>query len=50
MTDAFQYNAHGGKLVYVGLLKADISFANPEFHIREMTLMSSRNATRQEEL
>lgn len=30
----------------VGLQKADFSFSHPEFHKRETTLMSSRNATR----
>ncbi len=48
MTDAFQYAAHGGVLVYVGLVKADISFHDPEFHKRELTLMGSRNATRED--
>ncbi|MDR6885380.1 zinc-binding alcohol dehydrogenase family protein [Bacillus sp. 3255] len=45
MTDSFGLVAHGGKLVYVGLVKADISFHDPEFHKRELTLMASRNAT-----
>ncbi|WP_419874988.1 zinc-binding alcohol dehydrogenase family protein [Candidatus Pristimantibacillus sp. PTI5] len=45
MTDAFGYVAHGGRLVYVGLVKAELSFNDPEFHKREMTLMGSRNAT-----
>jgi 2-desacetyl-2-hydroxyethyl bacteriochlorophyllide A dehydrogenase len=48
MTDAFQYVAHGGKLIYVGLVKTDISFSDPEFHKKEMTLMGSRNATRED--
>ncbi|MBP1156781.1 MULTISPECIES: zinc-binding alcohol dehydrogenase family protein [unclassified Paenibacillus] len=48
MTEAFRYPAHGGKLVYVGLVKADISFDDPEFHKRELTLMGSRNATRED--
>lgn len=48
MMDAFSLVAHGGKLIYVGLVKADISFHDPEFHKREMTLMSSRNATRED--
>jgi 2-desacetyl-2-hydroxyethyl bacteriochlorophyllide A dehydrogenase len=43
---AFQYMAHGGRYVLVGLQKGDISFSHPEFHKREATLMSSRNATR----
>ena len=45
MTDAFGLVAHGGKLVYVGLVKAELTFNDPEFHKREMTLMGSRNAT-----
>lgn len=45
MTDAFGLVAHSGKLVYVGLVKADITFHDPEFHRRELTLMGSRNAT-----
>ena len=43
---AFSYLAHGGRFVLVGLQKGDISFSHPEFHKREATLMSSRNATR----
>ena len=45
MTDAFGLVAHGGKLVYVGLVKADIAFHDPDFHKRELTLLASRNAT-----
>ncbi|WP_168123714.1 zinc-binding alcohol dehydrogenase family protein [Paenibacillus sp. HB172176] len=48
MTKAFGYVAHGGKLVYVGLAKADISFNDPDFHKRELTLMGSRNATKED--
>ncbi|WP_338875772.1 zinc-binding alcohol dehydrogenase family protein [Spirosoma sp. SC4-14] len=43
---AFAYMAHSGRYVLVGLQKGDISFSHPEFHKREATLMSSRNATR----
>ncbi|HLL96720.1 MAG TPA: zinc-binding alcohol dehydrogenase family protein [Spirosoma sp.] len=43
---AFSYLAHGGRYVLVGLQKDDISVSHPEFHKREATLMSSRNATR----
>jgi 2-desacetyl-2-hydroxyethyl bacteriochlorophyllide A dehydrogenase len=45
---AFSYLAPGGRFVLVGLQKGDISFSHPEFHKREATLMSSRNATRQD--
>ncbi|WP_240418732.1 zinc-binding alcohol dehydrogenase family protein [Paenibacillus periandrae] len=46
MTGAFQWAAHGGKLLYVGLVSADITFNDPEFHKKELTLMGSRNATK----
>jgi 2-desacetyl-2-hydroxyethyl bacteriochlorophyllide A dehydrogenase len=46
ISNAFQYLGHGGRYVLVGLQKGDISFNHPEFHKRESTLMSSRNATR----
>lgn len=42
----FNYMAHGGRYVLIGLQKGNISFSHPEFHKREATLMSSRNATR----
>ena len=32
----------------IGLQKGDISFSHPDFHKKEATLMSSRNATRQD--
>jgi hypothetical protein len=31
--------AHGGRLVFVGLTKLTVSFDNPLFHSREITLM-----------
>lgn len=40
--------AHGGKLVYVGLVRSDIVFSDPEFHKRELTLLGSRNATQED--
>lgn len=46
INNAFQFLGHGGRYVLVGLQKGEISFSHPEFHKRESTLMSSRNATR----
>lgn len=43
---AFAHVAHGGTLVLVSVVKDDISFSDPEFHKREMTLIGSRNALR----
>jgi len=45
MERSFGFVASGGTLVLVGLCQAKIAFADPEFHRREMTLLSSRNAT-----
>jgi 2-desacetyl-2-hydroxyethyl bacteriochlorophyllide A dehydrogenase len=46
MMGAFQYVANGGRLVFVGLFQGDVTFNDPEFHRRELTLLSSRNAIR----
>ncbi|GAA4316576.1 zinc-binding alcohol dehydrogenase family protein [Mucilaginibacter gynuensis] len=46
INSGFNYMAHGGKYVLVGLQGGDISFSHPEFHKREGILMSSRNALR----
>ncbi|HVI44489.1 MAG TPA: zinc-binding alcohol dehydrogenase family protein [Chitinophaga sp.] len=40
------YLGHGGRYVLIGLQKEALVFSHPEFHKRETTLMSSRNATR----
>src|SRR5450432_599761 len=48
INDAFQYLAHGARYVLVGLQKGEITLSHPEFHKREATLMSSRNATRED--
>jgi 2-desacetyl-2-hydroxyethyl bacteriochlorophyllide A dehydrogenase len=45
MMNSFDYVAHGGRLVFVGLFQGEVRFADPEFHRREMTLLASRNAT-----
>ncbi|TDW97614.1 zinc-binding alcohol dehydrogenase family protein [Dinghuibacter silviterrae] len=42
------YLAHGGRYVLIGLQKEAFCFSHPEFHKRESTLMSSRNATRED--
>lgn len=44
MMKAFSYVAFGGKLVYVGLFQGDVTFFDPDFHRREITLLASRNA------
>jgi len=44
MTASFSYPAHGGRLVFVGLVVGDITFHDPNFHRRELTLLASRNS------
>ncbi len=44
MCNAFNYIGHTGRMVYVGIITTEISFADPLFHAREMTLYASRNA------
>lgn len=48
INEGFQYLAHGGRYVLVGLQKGEVRFSHPEFHKREATLMSSRNALRED--
>jgi 2-desacetyl-2-hydroxyethyl bacteriochlorophyllide A dehydrogenase len=45
MAASFGYVANSGKLIYVGLVQSEITFFDPEFHRRELTLFASRNAT-----
>ena len=44
MAGAFELPAHGGRIVFVGLFQGDLSFSDPSFHRRELTLLASRNA------
>jgi 2-desacetyl-2-hydroxyethyl bacteriochlorophyllide A dehydrogenase len=46
--NGLSYVAHSGKYILVGLQKQAFSFSHPEFHKRETTLMSSRNALRKD--
>lgn len=48
MAESFNYPANGGKLIFVGLAQADITFSDPAFHSKELTLISSRNATKED--
>ncbi|AMR32274.1 alcohol dehydrogenase [Mucilaginibacter sp. PAMC 26640] len=48
INNGFYYLAHGGRYVLVGLQKGELIVSHPEFHKREATLMSSRNATRED--
>jgi threonine dehydrogenase-like Zn-dependent dehydrogenase len=44
MEAAFEYVAPAGRLIFVGLVLGRISFEDPLFHRREMTVFASRNS------
>lgn len=44
MMTSFGYTAQGARLVFVGLFQGEVTFNDPDFHKRELTLMGSRNA------
>jgi len=44
MAATFNYQAPGGRVVFVGLFQGDVAFNDPNFHKREITLLASRNA------
>jgi 2-desacetyl-2-hydroxyethyl bacteriochlorophyllide A dehydrogenase len=48
MAAAFDYVAHGGTYVLVSVVRETISFEDPKFHAREISLLGSRNATRED--
>ncbi|MGS5085661.1 zinc-binding alcohol dehydrogenase family protein [Hydrogenophaga sp. A37] len=45
MERGFRFVAHGGSYVLISVVGANLTFSDPEFHKREMTLLGSRNAT-----
>ncbi len=44
MKNTFDYVAHGGKIVFIGLFQGEFTFFDPLFHKKEVTLLASRNA------
>ena len=44
MMRCFDYVAHGGEIIYVGLFVGNMEFSDPIFHAKEITLKSSRNS------
>jgi 2-desacetyl-2-hydroxyethyl bacteriochlorophyllide A dehydrogenase len=44
MSNALEFVAFGGSLVYVGITTQEISFTHPALHRREIDLLASRNA------
>jgi 2-desacetyl-2-hydroxyethyl bacteriochlorophyllide A dehydrogenase len=48
MAKGFDYVAHGGRFVLVSVVKGAITFMDPDFHRKEVSLYASRNATSQD--
>ena len=48
MEKGFDFVAHGGRYVLVSVIKDSITFKDPDFHRKEMTLFGSRNATNED--
>ena len=48
MEKGFDFVAHGGRYVLVSVIKDMVTFADPDFHRKELTLLGSRNATSQD--
>lgn len=48
INSSFKFLAHAGRYVLIGLQSGNISFSHPEFHKREATLLSSRNASKKD--
>lgn len=48
MNAALPFVAHGGVLIFVSVVKDDIAFPDPEFHKREMSVIGSRNALKED--
>ncbi len=44
MSNALNYVAHTGTMVFVGIVTDEIHFPHPLMHAREMTLLASRNS------
>lgn len=48
MQRGFDFAGHGSRYVLVSVVKADIAFHDPDFHKKELSLLGSRNATRED--
>jgi 2-desacetyl-2-hydroxyethyl bacteriochlorophyllide A dehydrogenase len=48
MERGFAFVAHGGRYVFVSVINDTITFSDPDFHRKEVSLHGSRNATRED--
>lgn len=45
MEAAIGLPANGGRIVMVGIYNGELTFSDPDFHRRELSILGSRNAT-----
>jgi 2-desacetyl-2-hydroxyethyl bacteriochlorophyllide A dehydrogenase len=45
MEAAVELPVNGGSIVFVGIYNGELSFSDPDFHRRELSILASRNAT-----
>jgi 2-desacetyl-2-hydroxyethyl bacteriochlorophyllide A dehydrogenase len=45
MAGCFDLAANGGRIVFAGLFQGDVSFHDPTFHRKELSILATRNAT-----
>ncbi|MEM7373451.1 MAG: zinc-binding alcohol dehydrogenase family protein [Bacteroidota bacterium] len=48
LEQGIQYMAPGGRYVFIGLTKGELTFSHPYIHARESSLLCSRNATQED--
>lgn len=48
MARCFDLAAPGGRIVFVGLFQGDLTFNDPNFHRRELTILATRNSRSQD--
>jgi len=48
MEAGFDFVANGGRYVFVSVVRDMITFMDPDFHRKEMTLLATRNATQED--
>lgn len=48
MEKSFDFVASGGTFVMVGVVKDRVSFSDPDIHRKELSILASRNATRED--
>lgn len=48
LEQGIQYMAPGGRYIFIGLTKGELTFSHPYIHARESSLLCSRNATKED--